>query len=306
MQNQSFYPSSWDFDSTWKIDSNYNNSFPILQWFPRLPYITTATAFNISDTRAYLGGNVTSENGAAVTAKGVCWSLSPNPSLEDFILEGGSGSGGYISVLSGLSENTEYFYKSYATNKAGTSYGEEYSFTTLDNGSGYCIEFDGEDDYGVLPFAMNPAEGDFTIELWFQADNLDGSQVLVQQIGTNGRSVIYLENNDLKSYLGGSAFSASTIFEADEWYHAALTYDGLDLRFYINGILTNTSTRSMESSNDVFKLGTSKTNSSFFDGKIDEVRFWNSARSESDILSKMHTEPLQGEESLFAYYQCNA
>ena len=96
-----------------------------------LPEVTTVEPTNIAITSAVTGGNVTSDGGAEVTAKGVCWSTSQNPTISDSFSTDGIGLGEYISIINGLTINTTYYVRAYATNAAGTAYGEEFSFTTL-------------------------------------------------------------------------------------------------------------------------------------------------------------------------------
>ena len=96
-----------------------------------LPEVTTVEPTEIATTSAKTGGNVTSDGGGEVTAKGVCWSTSQNPTLSDSFSTDGIGLGEYLSIINGLTINTTYYVRAYATNEAGTAYGEEFSFTTL-------------------------------------------------------------------------------------------------------------------------------------------------------------------------------
>ena len=96
-----------------------------------LPEVTTVEPTEIATTSAKTGGNVTSDGGGEVTAKGVCWSTSQNPTLSDSFSTDGIGLGEYLSIINGLTINTTYYVRAYATNAAGTAYGEEFSFTTL-------------------------------------------------------------------------------------------------------------------------------------------------------------------------------
>ena len=96
-----------------------------------LPEVTTVEPTEIAITSAKTGGNVTSDGGGEVTAKGVCWSTSQNPTLSDSFSTDGIGLGEYLSIINGLTINTTYYVRAYATNEAGTAYGEEFSFTTL-------------------------------------------------------------------------------------------------------------------------------------------------------------------------------
>ena len=91
---------------------------------------TTAITNNITPT-ASSGGNVTSAQGAAITVRGVCWSTSHNPTTADSKTTDAGTTGSFTSALTGLSPNTTYYVRSYATNAAGTGYGAEVSFTTL-------------------------------------------------------------------------------------------------------------------------------------------------------------------------------
>ena len=94
--------------------------------------VTTNTVTNVTASAATCGGNatITNDNNLPITAKGVCWSTSHNPSINDNHSNDGSGTGTFISTISGLSINTQYYVRAYATNQLGTYYGNEKSFTT--------------------------------------------------------------------------------------------------------------------------------------------------------------------------------
>ena len=87
--------------------------------------VETAEVTEITSNSAVCGGNVTTDNGFAVIAKGVCWSTSSNPTINDNKTEDGSGIGSYTSNISDLVPQTTYYVRAYVTNAAGTSYGEE-------------------------------------------------------------------------------------------------------------------------------------------------------------------------------------
>jgi hypothetical protein len=97
------------------------------------PTLSTATITNISQTGAISGGNITSDGGATITSRGVCWSITTSPTISDNKTSDASGSGIFVSTLSSLSTSTKYYVRAYAVNSAGISYGDELSFTT--NGS---------------------------------------------------------------------------------------------------------------------------------------------------------------------------
>lgn len=113
--------------------TNYSNEFIISIPTPiTLPTLTTSTITSIMSTSANSGGNITSDGGASVTARGVVWSTSQNPTvaLSTKTIDG-TGTGNFTSNITGLSPNTQYYIRAYATNSAGTAYGNEISFTSM-------------------------------------------------------------------------------------------------------------------------------------------------------------------------------
>jgi hypothetical protein len=98
---------------------------------PILPNITTKTMTDVTKNTASTGGIVTADGGSPITAKGVCWNTSPIPTLANSHTDEGPGAGEFISNLTGLTPNTTYYVRAYATNDVGTSYGAEMVFTTL-------------------------------------------------------------------------------------------------------------------------------------------------------------------------------
>ena len=97
-----------------------------------MPVVKTVAVTEVTTTRAVCGGNVSSDGGGTITARGVCWSTNQNPTIEDNKTTNGSGIGSFTSSLSNLSSQTTYYVRAYATNEVGTAYGEEKSFTTLE------------------------------------------------------------------------------------------------------------------------------------------------------------------------------
>jgi uncharacterized protein (TIGR02145 family) len=103
---------------------------------PVLPTLTTTAASSIANTTAVSGGTISSDGGAAVTTRGVCWSTSPNPTIAlTTKTTDGTGTGAFTSNITGLAANTNYYIRAYATNSVGTAYGNEFIFNTLQNTS---------------------------------------------------------------------------------------------------------------------------------------------------------------------------
>ena len=91
------------------------------------PLLTTTT------TSIYTGGEVTSDGAAEIIDCGLCWSLSQNPDTSELInnkVSAGSGLVSFFVTITGLISNTDYFVRAYATNIAGTGYGDPLLATT--------------------------------------------------------------------------------------------------------------------------------------------------------------------------------
>ncbi len=95
-----------------------------------LPVLTTTAVSDIKQSSATSGGNITSDGGSAIIARGVCWSIGDNPTISDNKTTDSTGVGVFSSFLDGLSPDTHYYLRAYATNSIGTGYGNTISFTT--------------------------------------------------------------------------------------------------------------------------------------------------------------------------------
>ena len=93
-----------------------------------LPKVTTLEVTDITQTSAKGGGNVTDEGSSPVTERGICWSTSHLPTTSDNHGHSGTGLGTYTVNMTGLTANTTYYVRAYASNKEGTTYGDEVSF----------------------------------------------------------------------------------------------------------------------------------------------------------------------------------
>lgn len=95
------------------------------------PSLTTTAITNVTESSATSGGNITNDGGLNVTARGVCWSTSQNPTTSNSKTIDGSDVGSFVSSITGLASKTTYYVRAYATNSLGTSYGAQLSFTTI-------------------------------------------------------------------------------------------------------------------------------------------------------------------------------
>lgn len=107
-----------------------NDAFVAKLFFLIPPTINTTPPSSITQNSAESGGNITNAGESPVTTRGVCWNTSPNPTIQDNVTDDGSGTGIFTSSLSGLTPNTVYYIRAYATSAAGTAYGHEETFET--------------------------------------------------------------------------------------------------------------------------------------------------------------------------------
>jgi uncharacterized protein (TIGR02145 family) len=95
-----------------------------------LPIISTSDLTKLTSVSAMCGGTILSDGGDIVKARGVCWSTHFNPTIYDNISSDGVGIGSFVSNINGLVSGTYYYLRAYATNNAGTAYGNEIIFIT--------------------------------------------------------------------------------------------------------------------------------------------------------------------------------
>lgn len=108
------------------------SNMPSTDWLPDTPsMITTNDITSITMTSVVCGGSIIWGGRSPITARGVCWSrTSANPTITDNKTNDGTGSGSFTSTVTGLTANTKYYIRAYATNSYGTAYGYSRQFTS--------------------------------------------------------------------------------------------------------------------------------------------------------------------------------
>ncbi len=112
-------------------------SFMFMSCSGDVPLVTTLPVTEITPRSALSGGIILDEGSSAIIERGVCWNTTNSPSLSSDRSINGSGIGTYLSEMLGLLPSTEYFLRAYATNKVGTSYGNEITFVTTKSEGDY-------------------------------------------------------------------------------------------------------------------------------------------------------------------------
>jgi hypothetical protein len=120
-------------DTTWGKDLVFVTPPPVV------PLVNTGTLNSVTLHSAEISGDVVSDEGDPVTARGICWSTSPEPVISDNQVTAGTGTGGFTVTLTELNCSSTYYARAFAVNSAGPGYGEVVSFTTEP-----CIPEEGE------------------------------------------------------------------------------------------------------------------------------------------------------------------
>ncbi|MCM0059411.1 MAG: hypothetical protein NBV57_01010 [Algoriphagus sp.] len=117
---------------TTSVGTGYGNEFSFTTTVgATVPSITTVSVTEITASGAKTGGSTTADGNSPITARGVVWGTATGPTMALATkTSNGSGSGAFVSSITGLAANTKYYVRAYATNGAGTGYGNEFSFTT--------------------------------------------------------------------------------------------------------------------------------------------------------------------------------
>ena len=130
-ENTEYYVKAY---ATNQVGTSYGGARKFTTLSVTIPTVTTNEVTNQTAYSAVCGGNVTSDGNATVTARGVCWDTTGNPTLQNCInfTTDGQGTGTFTSNIAGLNASTTYYVRAYATNSEGTTYDDDdISFTTL-------------------------------------------------------------------------------------------------------------------------------------------------------------------------------
>ncbi len=183
------------------------------------------------------------------------------------------------------------FYDSSGNNNYGV--GTSIPTTVTDGFAGKARNFDGSTNYikvdttsGGLDIDADPV----TIEAWIKADALSGTQGIVTRglSGTNGYALKLSADNLYLGGQGGGNFTSATTLRVGKWYHVAGVTSDANSYLYVNGDPEAAGTVSVDASTEDLIIGANRNSGdtayeSFFNGIIDEVRIYNSARSAADV-----------------------
>ena len=174
----------------------------------------------------------------------------------------------------------------------------------------YSINFDGNNDYILIPdHNQLDLTENYTIEAWIFPESFTWLAGIVSKYQTSGANGYLLRLTDQAPYSGVSFDEKNTstgVLNNNQWYHIAAVNEQGDRKLYINGVETPLSGSSLNISpnNNPLRIG-SDYGSRFFNGRIDEVRLWDTPKTQAEINNYMNQELSGSELNLVAYYRFN-
>ncbi len=185
-----------------------------------VPTVTTTSVSNITRNSAQSGGSVLNNGGSPVTTRGVCWHTSSNPNIYHFTTTNGSGLGSFASNLMNLNANTQYWVRAYATNIAGTGYGDPIPFTTESfvvgeiYGGGIIFYVDGTGKHGLIAPTSNHDQSTGT-EWGCNGITIGGTST---DIGTGNANTIAIVNGCTDDGIAAEICYNSSHSGYNDWY----------------------------------------------------------------------------------------
>jgi pectinesterase len=169
-----------------------------------VPTVTTTVPTLVLAKSAESGGNVTAWGGTEVTAKGVCWNKTGNPTIADSHTVDGTDIGAFNSALIALTPSTLYYVRAYATNSTGTGYGQVEDFTTREQSPDVLkiVDLNGTGDYTTVQAAFNAVPDNYT-----------------------GRYIIFVKRGTYKEKLSLPQNKINVILQGEDKDSTILTYD---------------------------------------------------------------------------------
>ncbi len=192
---------------------------------------------------------------------------------------------------------------------------------SFDAESGYALDFDGIDDMVEIVDVPELGMDDvFTVSAWIYPYDLESRHGIFSTRATNQAGSFQLEvgvangGTNRVAVCGAGTWvgvTADNAIQLNEWNHIACTRSGseaYDTKIYVNGEempLSGEEAYDLMDNGDPIRIGSGTNGGQLFNGKIDEVRFWNVARTEQEIREAMHLPDAGGFNELVANWQFN-
>jgi uncharacterized protein (TIGR02145 family) len=223
--------------------TSYGNevSFTTIAVVNQLPTVTTQAMSAITATTAAGGGNVTSDGGSPVTARGICWSTNNNPTLANSFTTNGTGTGAFISNVTGLLPSTTYYVRAYATNGIGTAYGNEVSFITtgIPNNCGSVTDIDGTIYNAVTIGTQCWTQTNLDVSKYRNGDPIPEVTDATEWSNLTTGAWCYFDNNSANGPVYGKLYNWHAVNDprglAPEGWHVPSNAEWITLTTYLGG-----------------------------------------------------------------------
>ena len=299
-------------------DLSTNNNNGILTNFA----LTGATS-NWVESYAMVVPTATSATGISSTGFTANWTAPTTGTVSNYLLDVSTSSSfssfvsgynglsvsGTSQAVTGLSAVTTYYYRVRADKTSVTGQGA-YSSTitalTSMQPPGNALNFDGTDDRVAVTNANLPqGNASRTVETWVKTSG-PNTQMSIFSYGNNSSpnqmfSIILLNgvylvgnNNDIQT---------SVYVNDGKWHHLAVTHDGTTTKIYVDGNLINSTAKTFNTTGTNFQMGYNSTYTAWnYNGTLDEMRVWNTARTQAEIQANMYSTISGSTSGLVAYY----
>jgi hypothetical protein len=329
------WQSSTDGGTTWNDISNTTTSYTASNLTQTTQYravITSGACSAANSTSATVTVNVASVGGSIAGASAVCTGTNSTT----LTLSGHTGSvtkwqsstdgstwsdiANTTTTLTATNLTVTTQYRAVVTSgvcSSANSASGTVTVNALPTFSGNALNLDGSNDYvqSTYSTALNITTN-LTMELWIYPTKNSGTQnVISKSSSSQNVSYIFPRTDD-----GWNTFSAYFTFNGtgwtivntpytslNSWHHVAMTYDGSNVRIYMDGTLVKTqaASGSITTNTNPLYIGNQNGYPEFYGGSVDEVRIWNVVRSQAQIQANMNNELTGSESGLVAYYKFN-
>lgn len=175
--------------------------------------------------------------------------------------------------------------------------------------AGGALTFDGINDKIDINGILDPQSTNYSLECWFKINSDASRPTLFKHAAATGtgRSHLFVSNtlHTLGTITGGITLTGTTTISPGIWYHAAYTWNGTTRKLYLNGILEAYDNNILEPSTGSDWTFGMNASSNFLDGSMDEIRIWNTERSQCEIQTYKDCEIPTTASGLLANYHFN-
>ncbi|MDA8902048.1 InlB B-repeat-containing protein, partial [Aquiluna sp.] len=258
---------------------------------------------------------------SAVTSYEIEYSTASNyaaSSTQSVAVTNASAATPNTATISGLTDGATYYFRIKARNAVGDSASYAETSSVAVSNADYAFDSNAT-SYASLPAgSVIPAgsSDDFSVEIWFKADSLGGSTMLMSQGTSAATYYLKLSGSRLIVHFNNQENDTGFDFVTGRWYHLAHTLDASDSsagsKTYVDGTLVSSTSGTrlgyVPGSTNGFHVGSlSRNQTEIFNGQIDQVKVWNDVRTQSEVEASMHAwgNTVISDTSLISHYDFN-